>query len=167
VRVAFGKPEDARDDANGERERELADQVGRAAIGEAVDQLVDDAPDHRRLPLREQLRAKGRGNECARRPVVGFVHGDDRATEHRRHDLAEERRRERLVVAEDGGDLVVAEDAHRRQRVLEAVGLDPFVAEGPVVGDRRSTPGGRQVGVRVLDGADLEGLREVVELDGG
>ena len=144
-----GKPEDARDDANRERERQLANEVGAAERRERVDELVDDASHERLLPAREQLRPERGRDERAVRTVLGLVHRDHRVVEHRAHDLAEEPRRVRLVIAQHGDHLVVAQDAD-----VGIVGRRRLAADverqRPLGLDRAPAAGGGEVRVRVL-----------------
>ena len=98
--VAPRQTENARDDLHGEREGELADQLGASRVREAVDELSDDGPNELGLPARERLVPERLRDEAAMVAVLGLVHLEDRVAHHRAHHLGVDLRRERVVVAQ-------------------------------------------------------------------
>ena len=62
---------------------ELADELGRAAVDEPVDHLVDDGDDEVLVPVREHALPERLRDEGAQAPVLGLVHPDERVRAHR------------------------------------------------------------------------------------
>ena len=107
--VLARQAEEPRDDLRRIREGELTDEVGAAASGEAVDQVVGDPIDELVLAARERPLRERRGDQRAVATVRGLVHPEHDVLAER---IAEERDddggREGLVVPQQLRDLVVA-----------------------------------------------------------
>jgi len=83
---------------------ELRDEVGLAAVSEAVDQLVDHRLNSRLGVPPDGVASQRRRHDRAVDPVFATGHALDRVAPHRlRRDRVGGRRRKRLLVAEPGG----------------------------------------------------------------
>ena len=150
--------------ANREREGQLANEVGPAERRERIDELVDDALHERLLPVRKQLGSERGRHERAMGAMLGLVHRDHRAVEHRAHDLAQAPRRVGLVVAQHGDHFVVAQDVDVRLagRRLAA----DVERQRPFGLDRPPASGGGEVRVGILDAAELQRGGRIEQLEG-
>ncbi len=81
------QPEHARDHDDGERERQLAHEVGATAVDERVDVLVDDVAHDVALPRLHRLATERLLHETAVGVVLGLVHLEDGVAHHRAHRL--------------------------------------------------------------------------------
>ena len=106
------------------------------------------------LPPGEELRTKRGCDERTVGPVLGLVHGNQRVTEHRTHDLGEDLRRVGLVVAQHRHHLVVAE--HVEPRVTTLVDGRHVLRKRPLALHRTVPAGRREVRVGIVDGPQLD-----------
>jgi hypothetical protein len=124
--VGPGQAEHVGDDRHGERQGELAHEVGPAGVDELVDVGVDGRGDDLRLPVGHGLAAEHLLQDVAVGVVLGLVHHEDGVAEDRPHDLLVATRGERPPVAEHRAQGLVAADR-------EDVGHVRLVERGVVV----------------------------------
>jgi hypothetical protein len=96
-------------------------------------------------------------------PVFGFVHCNHCVVERRAHELADDVRRVGLVVAQHCDDFVVAEHADPRI-AIERRGCN-VVRKRPLELNRPLAASGRETGIGILDGAELDGVRQLERVE--
>ncbi len=153
------------DDVHRERERELAHELGLAAVDELVDAVVDDRTDGLGLPAFHRLAGERLLDEPAVGVVLGLVHLEDGVAHHRAHDLGVAGRRERLAVAQDRLHGVVAERGEDLWSFQE-LGLGVRIEQRRfevLLEHRALGPCHREQRVRVLDHACPDAAVELLE----
>ena len=113
--VFLGQAQQLRDDAGGELEREVSDQIGFAGVDELVDQRVDDGPHDLRFPPQQRLRLERRGHQIAVFPMLLTLHRQDGRADEQTDGGVVDVRVEHLAVTEDPVDRV---EGHRGVEVL-------------------------------------------------
>ena len=172
--LRVGEPEQARDDAHRERERQLAHELGVAAVDERVDVLVDDRGDRLDLPALHRLAAERLLDDPAVGVVLGLVHLEDGVAHHLAHHVLVALRREGLAVAQHRLHRVEGECGEHVRDLAEQLGVD----EGGLVlaldleaghrphvllDQRGGGPRQREQRVRILDHPDARTAVELLE----